>query len=114
MGRRGLALALSVSMAVNLILLAAALRLRLEKLGGRKIAASACQTAVWSAIMGAVVWRVSGYAIPAANSNTGELADRLLVSIFTGLVVYAALSYLSKGAAYEHLINLTRGGATRR
>ena len=64
--------------------------------------------------MGAVVWRVSGYAIPAANSNTGEIAGGLLVCILTILVVYAALSYLSKGAAYEHLLNLTRGGAARR
>ena len=59
MQHAGLALALTLSSALNLLLLLAALRSRLGDLGGREIAASACKTVLCSAIMGVAVWGVS-------------------------------------------------------
>jgi putative peptidoglycan lipid II flippase len=109
MAHKGLALALSVSASVNLVLLTAALRLRLGRLGGRKIVSSTCQTVVNSAIMGAVVWLVSGIAIPIPHGKTITMAGGLLVCILSGVTVYAILSYLWRGMAFNYLIRLIRG-----
>ena len=114
MTHKGLALALSVSAAVNLTLLTAALRMRLGRLGGRKIVSSTCQTAVNSAIMGAVVWLVSGIAIPVRHDNTIAMAGGLAVCILSGLALYAVLSYLWRGTAFNYLIRLIRGESTGR
>jgi len=108
MGHCGLALALSLAMMLNLVLLAGALRSRLGPLGGKKIAASACKTALCSAIMGVVVWRVSDFLIPPEPLATGALAGGLLGTIITGLIVYGALSYFFRAPELRIISKTTR------
>lgn len=113
MGFGGLALALSISMILNLVFLAVALRLRLGALGGKKITASACQTAACSAIMGAVVWLIADNIFPVENSAPLAIATGLALSILAGLLVYGALSYFFRGLELKRLFKLTRGGAEK-
>ena len=108
MGHCGLALALSLAMMLYLVLLIGALRSRLGALGGKKIAASTCKTALCSAIMGAVVWWVSGFLIPPEPLAAGALAGGLLGTIITGLIVYGVFSYFFKAPELKIISKTTR------
>ncbi|KPJ76511.1 MAG: hypothetical protein AMJ54_11335 [Deltaproteobacteria bacterium SG8_13] len=109
MQHAGLALALTLSSALNLILLLAALRSRLGPLGGRAIAASACKTALCSAIMGFAVWGVSGRLLSTQSQPAGLLAGGLAVSIFTGLASYGLLSHIVNGNELKSVVKRFRG-----
>ena len=93
---------------LNLVLLTGALRSRLGALGGKKIAASACKTALCSAIMGVVVWRLSDFLIPRQLLATGALAGGLLGTIITGLIVYGVLSYFFRAPELRIISKITR------
>lgn len=108
MGHCGLALALSLAMMLYLALLTGALRKRLGILGGKKIAASACKTALCSAIMGGVIWQVSDVLTPPEPLSVGALAGGLLATIITGLIVYGGLSYFFKAPELRTISNITR------
>jgi putative peptidoglycan lipid II flippase len=109
MGHCGLALALSLSMMLNLVLLTGALRSRLGALGGRIIAASACKTALCSAIMGVVVWWLSDFLTPPEPMAAGALAGGLVGTIITGLIVYGVLSYFFRAPEMQIISKITRG-----
>jgi len=108
MGHCGLALALSLAMMLNLVLLTGSLRSRLGALGGKKIAASACKTALCSAIMGVVVWRISHILIPPQPMAAGALAGGLLAAIITGLIVYGVLAYFFRAPELRIMSDISR------
>ena len=93
MGHSGIALALSLSAILNLVLLLKALKKRLEHLESRRISASVSRIVPSSILMGIVVWIVSRHMIPPGTQGTGTLLIGLIISVATGLIVYAALSF---------------------
>ena len=109
MQHAGLALALTLSSTLNLLLLLLALRARLGALGGRAIAASACKTALCSAIMGLAVWGVSAQLLSRHGQSTALLAGGLLLSVLTGLASYGLLSHILNTAELKYLLNMIRG-----
>ena len=109
MQHAGLALALTASSALNLCLLLAALRSRLGPLGGRRIAASACKTALCSAIMGFAVWGVSARLLCVQAQTPGLLAGALALSILTGLASYGLLSHILNGSELQSVLKMIRG-----
>jgi putative peptidoglycan lipid II flippase len=96
MGHSGIALALSLSAIVNLALLLQALKKRLKNLGSRRIIASVSRIVPSSFLMGAAVWAVSSHMIPPKTNGTGTLLIGITTSVATGLIVYAALSFLMR------------------
>ena len=108
MQHAGLALALTLSSVLNLLLLLAALRTRLGPLGGRAIAASACKTALCSAIMGLAVWAAADRLFAAGLPATGPLAGGLALSIFTGLASYGLLSHIVNKSEFEGVLKMFR------
>jgi putative peptidoglycan lipid II flippase len=96
MGHGGVALALSLSSMLNVVLLGIALRGRLGYLGGRKIVASACKIGVSSAIMALVVAGVSRWMMAAQDRATLDLTVGVLTSILIGLMVYTGCAAFFK------------------
>jgi putative peptidoglycan lipid II flippase len=96
MGHSGIALALSLSAIVNLVLLLQALKKRLKTLGSRKISASISRIVPSSLLMGLAVWVVSNHMMPPGTKGTGTLLIGMIASVATGLIVYAALSFLMR------------------
>ncbi len=92
MAHSGLALALSLSSAVNLLLLTAALRKRLGSLGWRQMAVSAAKSAGCALVMGLCVWALSCWLLPSWDIRGMALAARLLVCITAGMIVFFALA----------------------
>jgi len=98
MGHVGLALSLSLSSMLNLILLTIALRKKLGILGWRNIAASVVKTTICSMVMGAVVLAVRYWIIP-ADAGSGSLPILLfglMTCIIAGMAVFSLLSYFIK------------------
>ena len=109
MQHAGLALSLTLSSALNLFLLLATLRSRMGSLGGRRIAASACKTAICSGIMGLTVWVVSTRLLSGSAQSPGRLAGGLLLSIITGLAAYGLLALMVNGSECKSFLKVIRG-----
>jgi putative peptidoglycan lipid II flippase len=109
MQHAGLALALTLSSVLNLGLSLAALRSRLGSLGAKMIAASACKTALCSAIMGFAVWGVSARLLTSEVQTIAPLAGGLALSIFTGLASYGLLSHILNGSELKSFLKMLRG-----
>jgi len=92
----GIALATSLASMLNLTLLLIALRRRLGRLGWEDMKGSLAKTAFCSAAMGLAVWTAARYVIPAGNIRGLHLLLGLTASIGTGILGYAAFSYLVK------------------
>ena len=93
MGHSGIALALSLSATLNVILLLHALKKRLKHLESRRISASVSRIIPSSLLMGIAVWAVSNRMIPPGTEGTGTLLMGIIFSVATGLIVYAAFSF---------------------
>jgi putative peptidoglycan lipid II flippase len=92
MDHDGLALALSLSSACNLVLLTAALRKRLGPLGWRHIAGSAAKSAACAAAMGLGVWALARWLLPVWNISGTGLAIRLIACITAGVFIFFTLA----------------------
>jgi putative peptidoglycan lipid II flippase len=106
----GLALAVSLSSMLNLVVLLSILRIRLGKLGIRKGLSSFAKTIVSSAVMGGAVhftyhgkfWL--GYRLPAHEGIV------LMASIVSGVMVFFLCSYLLKSEELLYLWKNARKG----
>ena len=87
MQHNGLALATSLASFLNLGLLLIILQHRLEKIYLKDIAVSTCKSLLCSVIMGLIVWEVR-------SRLAGGPLTVLLISILTGILVYAGLVLL--------------------
>jgi putative peptidoglycan lipid II flippase len=104
----GLALATSLSSALNLGLLVHALRARLGALGWKNIVHSASKALISSAGMGIVVWTSAKILIPPANRTMSVLLVGVLASIGTGICVYGVLSYVLKSQELSSILTEAR------
>lgn len=92
MGSNGLALALTLSSACNLMLLTAALRRRLGRLGWRGIAGSVAKSSVCAAGMGVCVWGLSHWLLPVQGFTGSALAARLTACMAAGVIIFFTLA----------------------
>ena len=110
MGHGGLALATSLAMAVNLILLIVALKKRLGRIGGRDIVASAMKTIMAAIAMGLVIqgW-VSWGGVDAGTS----LVVGVLGSVFGGALLYALFAYFLRCREVDEVLQIMRGSGKK-
>jgi putative peptidoglycan lipid II flippase len=91
----GLALALSLSSILNLVLLMIALRRYLGVLGWPSIFGSVCASAFCATVMGVLIWWLSIILMP---PNTPIAPIKLLIGLFVcimvGMIVYSLMAYL--------------------
>ena len=102
----GLALAVSLSSMINLILLLTILRIRLGSLGIKNIIYSLGKVVVASTVMGAVVY-LSYYRFPFPDIVS------LTVSILLGIIVFISCSYLLKCEELLSLLENSRLGKNK-
>ena len=89
----GLALASSGGSILNFFLLAWVLRRRLGGIDGRRVFLSAVKNTAWAAVMGLVVYLISGRMGSQAGPSVG-LAIRVLGGVVLGTVLYLGLARL--------------------
>jgi putative peptidoglycan lipid II flippase len=114
MRHAGLALALTLSMILNLALLIQALRTKLGALGVKEIGMSLCKTVFSSALMGVVVWITAVYLISPEYEKLSELIFGLSASILMGLLLYGIFSFLVRSPELESILSIVRKGLRRR
>ena len=108
MGPRGLALAVSLSSALNVALLLWALKRRSGRLGGTLLLWSVGKSAFCSLVMAAGVEAAARGIGLAQARNAGELLWRLAVAVIVGVGMYAAASILVKSPEVSALLALAR------
>ena len=106
----GLALSTSLASMMNLVLLVQALKVKLGALDLRNISRSAGKTVICSATMGMVVWAVAQLIVPSENGTVGRLLLGITGSIFSGIVFYAAFSFLLKSRELNYVLEMTKRG----
>ncbi len=104
----GLALATSISSALNLGMLVYALRAKLGSLGWRNIATSAGKTLLCSLIMGGMVRGMAWLIIPPGGGDLPVLLGGLTASIVAGLLLYTLFSFLMKSRELETVWGIVR------
>ncbi len=104
----GLALALSISSMLNLMLLARALKKKLGSVEWRGVAKSVGKTIICSSAMCVIVWIVSLFIIPLKDISAYRLFFGLMGSIITGLIVYGAFSFLIKSPEFYEVIAVAK------
>ncbi len=102
----GLALATSLASMVNLVLLMVVLRKRVGRLGMRSTAVSVLKSALFSALMGAGIWLMALYVVPAAGGKTLPLLIWLSAAIAAGMAVYTALHLLFRSPELGAILEL--------
>jgi putative peptidoglycan lipid II flippase len=98
----GLALATALASILNLGLLLNTLRRRLSWLKGREILHSTLKTGICSLVMGAIVWAMGAYVIP-AGAGTRRLLIPLTGTILTGLVLYGTMAFILRSRELDAL-----------
>ena len=114
MAHGGLALAVSLASALNLILLVHALRSRLGPVGWWDIAGSTARALLSAIVMGGVVWAVAKFFIPSVNDASGKLLAGVCACIVTGLCVYTLISSFIKSPEFTSLITEIMKGIGKR
>jgi putative peptidoglycan lipid II flippase len=108
MGHAGLALALSLSMILNLTLLVGALHARLGRIGWRSIRASLCKTVVSSLFMGAVIQLASVHLISREYASAIGLLTGLSITIITGMLFFGVCSFLFKSQELNIILSIVK------
>jgi len=108
MGHSGLALATSLSSALQLLLLLAILRLRMGKIGLSKFFLSLLKVSIASLIMGVVIYYISNFAPGNSFSYFAGNLFNLTASIIVGVIVFSIISYLLKNAELLFLIGMIK------
>jgi len=96
MKHEGLALAVSLSSMLNLMILVLILRMRLGKLGIKKVIFSSVKILLSSAAMGIIVYLTCQNEFFVSKSFPMHDVIALCLSIFSGVVVFALCSYMLK------------------
>jgi putative peptidoglycan lipid II flippase len=104
----GLALALTLSAAVNFVLLSFMLRSKLGNIDGRRILNSLIRILIASLIMSGIAWSAAGRY---AWTGSGDIMQK--AAILTGIIilcvaVYLSAMYLLKSDELKYLINLRK------
>lgn len=94
MQQNGLALALSLSSILNLVLLLAALHKRLGGLGWRQILHTASRSVLCAVLMGVIVDMLAGRIVPEAGGSMFHLFSATVVCISVGVAVYGCLTFI--------------------
>lgn len=114
MKHAGLALAVSLSSMLNLAILLLVLRMRLGRLGVKKVVFSSVKISFSSAIMGIVVHFTYHSEFWVTHRLPLQNVVALGVSIFSGVVIFAFCSYLLKSAELLSLWESFRKGRNRK
>jgi len=109
----GLALATSLSMAVNFILLTLALKKRLGRIGARGIFHSIGKASVAAVAMAAVIGALARWVLP-HEGGTWVLLVGVLGSVAGGTALYCGLAYLLRCPEVAELIHVVKGAGKRR
>ena len=94
MAHNGLALALSLASVLHLGLLTLALHNKVGGIQWGSIARSLLRSGFCALLMGVAVWAVANHMIHAGNHPSMEMMTGLVISIFTGAVVYTGLAFI--------------------
>ncbi len=108
MRHNGLALAVSLSSSINLVLLTAALRKKLGHLGGRSIVASVVKSGVCATLMGVCVWCLALWLLPTNGPGGMKTLPGFLVCVAAGILIYALLSRMLNVPELQILVNMVR------
>ena len=104
----GLALAISISGIVNMLLLLYFLRRKIGFIDGRRIITSLSKILFASAIMGMAVWLVLRYISTFTGTNfSGSLID-LVVGTIVGAVVFLVLAVVLRMQELEFILQIAR------
>lgn len=107
----GLALATALASALNLGLLVWALQSRIGTLGLKEVTGSILKSAAGSVLMGAMVWALAFWLLPAGAAGGVELLVKLSVSIAGGVLTYLTLSYVMKHRELTFIMTLLKKDA---
>jgi putative peptidoglycan lipid II flippase len=105
----GLALAVSLTSVLNLVLLTRALGAKLGRLDLRSIFSSIGRTFLCSGLTGAVVWGISLVTIPSGNASFSTLAAGLGVCIAAGIIAYITASFLTRSPELLSVVTELKG-----
>jgi putative peptidoglycan lipid II flippase len=104
----GLALAISISGIVNMLLLLYSLRRKIGFIDGRRIITSLSKILLASTIMGMAVWLMLRYTSTFTGTNfSGSLID-LVVGTFVGAVVFLVLAVVLRMQELELILQIAR------
>jgi putative peptidoglycan lipid II flippase len=103
MKHNGLALALSISSILNLVLLTWALRRKLGALGWRRIAFSAARSATCAALMGLCVWALALRLLPSSDLGWARLLAGLTACMGFGAIVFGGVAFAFKAPELQAL-----------
>ena len=106
MGHAGLALALSLSMILNLTLLVGALSARLGNMGWQGIWVSLCKTVISSVFMGAAIRFAAAYLIPLDYTSVLGLFSGLSATILIGLLLFGVFSFLVRSQELNTILSI--------
>lgn len=106
MQHNGLALALSLSSVLHLILLTSALRKKMGDIGWRRISRSILRSGFCALVMGGSVWILADRIIKPAEIQTMGLLISLLLCILTGVVLYSIMALLLRAPELQSVKNL--------
>jgi putative peptidoglycan lipid II flippase len=114
MRHAGLALATSLSSAVNLVLLICALKNRLGRIGARDMLLSVLKSTASAAVMGGVIALVALWAVPMCGQSPWCLVAWVLGSVVGGSVLYGGCASLFKCREVGTIINIVRAGISKK
>ncbi len=104
----GLALAISLSSGVNLVLLIWVLRKRLGRIGARDILHSVLKCSASAAIMGGAISFAAMWAMPKSGLSPWHLFVWVMGSVVAGCVIYAGCARLFKCQELGALIDIVK------
>ncbi|MDO7786870.1 murein biosynthesis integral membrane protein MurJ [Desulforamulus aquiferis] len=106
----GLALANSVAMTVNVILLGFLLRKHITRIMGRGLISFSCKVVISSVVMGMAVYSVDNFLANILSS----LSLRLLIDITLGGLVYFIMAFILKTDELYYVLDLVKGVINKR
>jgi putative peptidoglycan lipid II flippase len=109
----GLALATSLAMAVNLILLILVLKKRLGRIGARGILTSAGKAMGASSTMGVALYGYARWVAPTHDSFWSLFAG-VVGSVAAGALVYGSAAYLLKCREIGEVLDIVKGGRKKK
>jgi len=104
----GLALAASIASMINFLLLAAALKIKLGALGGKKIIESVARSVLCSLVMGGCLLALTGFYHPADPAARAGQMGIVAGAVLLGVGVYITTAWFLKCRELEDIMNLFR------
>ncbi|NUN15941.1 MAG: murein biosynthesis integral membrane protein MurJ [Myxococcales bacterium] len=110
----GVALAGGIATTINIVLLWIPLRIKLGRMGTRKIITSISKITLASTVMGITVWSLGWVFEPMEIESRIQLGMTLLGMMGAGIVVFLACARLFRANELVEVVNLVRRRAERR